>query len=115
MQILILLARGWAFKDKRAYGYHTTDPVLFISEAIMSDDKRSGADNPGPEGENEGVAAAWEQSGCEREDFEHYYREGVALRKLGRYEEAVRAFEQALSLNAEDADAWRNHACIEPA
>lgn len=63
----------------------------------MSEDKRSGADNPGPKSESEGAAAAWEQSGYEREGFEHYYREGVALRKLGRYEEAVHAFEQALS------------------
>ena len=75
---------------------------------IMAEDERVNGENLYQDGE--GAVAAWEQSENGVEGFEHYYRKGVALRKLGRYEEAVSALEQALSLNPDSADAWRNHA-----
>src|SRR5690606_1275707 len=76
----------------------------------MAEDESVNGESLYQGGDYEGAVAAWEQSENGKEGYEHYYRKGVALRKLGRYEEAVRALEQALSLNPDSADAWRNHA-----
>jgi tetratricopeptide (TPR) repeat protein len=73
----------------------------------MIEDDRSIGESFYLRGDYEEAVAAWERSESGTEGFEHHYRKGVALRKLGRYEEAVRVLETALSLNPESADAWR--------
>ena len=41
-------------------------------------------------------------------DTEAWYSLGVAYGKLGRYNDAIEAFRQALRINPEDAAAWYN-------
>jgi len=76
----------------------------------MTEDDGSSGESLYLRGDYEEAVAAWERSEKGTEGFEHHYWKGVALRKLGRNEEAVCALEKALSLNPESADAWRNHA-----
>ncbi len=42
------------------------------------------------------------------DDSNAWYNKGVALRKLGRYEEALQAIDKALKLKPDDFDAWYN-------
>ena len=37
-----------------------------------------------------------------------WYNKGVALNDLGKYDEAIKAYDRAIELNPEDSDAWCN-------
>jgi len=66
------------------------------------------------QGDFEGALLAW-RSG-ERSyaaDAVRLCKEGIALRKLGRYKEAQGAFERSLEMDSRNADAWRNLALVQ--
>ena len=52
------------------------------------------------------------QRELDRTSFAQWYKKGIALRKLGRYDEAAAALEKALLLEPKNADAWRAHALV---
>jgi len=41
-----------------------------------------------------------------------WYIKGIALRELGRYEEALKAFDKAIKLQPKYPEAWHNKAVI---
>ena len=40
------------------------------------------------------------------QDAEGWYTKGLDLRKLGRYDEAIKAFDEAIRLDPQDENAW---------
>ncbi len=43
-----------------------------------------------------------------------WFNEGVGLEKVGNYEEVIKAFDEALNINPQYADAWSNYWKVTP-
>lgn len=54
----------------------------------------------------EGLSLLESVANAGQEDWAWHYRMGYSLFRLGRYEEAAQAFEQAVSRNPEERDCW---------
>ena len=77
----------------------------------MYEDENAKAEAHYAQGNYEEALSAWEKAdGAVPCSFALCFQKGIALRKLGRYDEAAAALEKALQLEPKNADAWRAHA-----
>jgi tetratricopeptide (TPR) repeat protein len=62
--------------------------------------------------EEEAVIASYDKAiQLKPDDHEAWYNRGIALRNLGRYEEAIASYDKAIQLKPDDHKAWYNKAC----
>ncbi|MDD4162637.1 MAG: tetratricopeptide repeat protein, partial [Methanothrix sp.] len=84
-----------------------------MSGINMPEDENAKAEILYAQGDYEGAILAWEKAERVRpQSYAHWYKKGIALRKLDRYDEAATALENALLLDSKNADAWRAHALV---